>query len=81
MSWACSVTLAMVVNISEPLLQVPLISKGSTAHEILRSRLHGGVLTSCSQGDDEDDHENANILIRNPKWIDLKTQRYGSGTI
>ena len=32
-------------------------------------------------GDDENDHENANIWIRNPKWIDMKTERYENITI
>ena len=37
--------------------------------------------TSCLHGNDENDHENVNIWIRNPKWIDLKTQRNENGTI
>ena len=37
---------------------------------------------SCSHGNDENDHkENANIWIRNPKWVDLKKQQNDNGTI
>ena len=35
---------------------------------------------SCSHGNDENDRENANIWIRNPKWIwkrkEMKTEQF-----
>ena len=38
-------------------------------------------LTSCLHGNDENDHENANISICNPRRIDLKTQQNENGKI
>ena len=56
----------------------------------LRPRLHGYVfmwkhkgivvVSPPVHGNDVNDHESANISIRNPKWIDLKTQQNENGT-
>ena len=47
----------------------------------LKTQWYRRLFAFCSYGDDEDDHEKANIWIRNPEWIDLKTQRYQNRTI
>ena len=38
-----------------------------------KAPIHGRVITSCPHGNDEYGHENANIWMRDPKMIDLKT--------
>ena len=47
---------------------------------VTRIRFHSKMqrylcgFTSCLHGNDENDHENANISIHNPNWIELKTE-------
>ena len=67
-------TFMLLKDFREPLLSLELIYFMPLLQGyVFIWKRNGIVVVFCLQGNDENDYENANIWIHNPKWIDLKT--------